>query len=189
MKSKIRPHIETKPAGAEDQKMSKIVDEVDRFFQSVHADIEDWKFSMEDSGDGTRIFVRFQIHINKPMESSKSKKIAVKEPVITRHLDEGESPSHEPGRVRPERLELTGTSRQPDGSGDGLLAESDLASFVELWRRKRDSNQGGEYHKEGAPYMETQLEWEAHIRRSGDRSDGRISDAHDESSKHPNERI
>src|SRR5579863_570218 len=60
--------------GADDEKMHNIVDEVDRFFKSVHAEIEDWKFSMEDYGDGTRIFVRFQLHINRSGASAHPKR-------------------------------------------------------------------------------------------------------------------
>src|SRR5579863_6911100 len=66
--------------GADDEKMHQIVDEVDRFFKAVHADIEDWKFSMEDYGDGPRIFVRFQIHVNKSGVPLKRLATSVKPP-------------------------------------------------------------------------------------------------------------
>ncbi len=69
MKPKKGTGSVTELAGRGKQKMVTIVDEVDRFFKSVHADIEDWKFSMEDYGDGTRIFVRFQVHINRSEDS------------------------------------------------------------------------------------------------------------------------
>jgi len=38
---------------------------MDDFFDNINAEIEDWKFSMEEQRDGTRIFARFQILIKK----------------------------------------------------------------------------------------------------------------------------
>jgi hypothetical protein len=38
-----------------------IVDTLDKFFENLHLEVEDWKISMEEFQDGTRIFVRFQI--------------------------------------------------------------------------------------------------------------------------------
>lgn len=34
-----------------------------KLFENLNIGIEDWKLSMEESRDGTRIFVRFQIHV------------------------------------------------------------------------------------------------------------------------------
>jgi hypothetical protein len=45
------------------ENVEKIADSVDKFFENLHLEIEDWKLSMEEFSDGTRIFIRFQIHI------------------------------------------------------------------------------------------------------------------------------
>ncbi len=50
--------------GSADQ-AEKIVDEVDKFFDNLNAEIEDWKISMEEFKDGTRVFARVQILIRK----------------------------------------------------------------------------------------------------------------------------
>jgi len=47
------------------ENVEKIADTVDEFFENLHLEIEDWKFSMEEFSDGTRIFIRFQIHVKK----------------------------------------------------------------------------------------------------------------------------
>jgi hypothetical protein len=47
------------------ENVEKIADTVDKFFEDLHLEIEDWKFSMEEFSDGTRIFVRFQIVVKK----------------------------------------------------------------------------------------------------------------------------
>ena len=47
------------------ENVEKIADTVDKFFEDLHLEIEDWKFSMEEFSDGTRIFVRFQIIVKK----------------------------------------------------------------------------------------------------------------------------
>ncbi|HLY77192.1 MAG TPA: hypothetical protein VKT21_04855 [Thermoplasmata archaeon] len=151
-----------------DEKMNQIVNEVDRFFKSVHADIEDWKFSMEDYGDGTRIFVRFQIHINKatgPMEPIRSKPMAraleeATDGSVVRSIPAGPSPPGEPTVT----VEVLG----PEGTGAAKRADLDLASFVELWRRKRDSSLGSAYHKDGAPYLDAGSEWKGAKRSNED---------------------
>jgi hypothetical protein len=51
--------------GGKPENVEKIVDEVDRFFGNMNAELEDWKVSMEEFQDGTRIFARFQILIKK----------------------------------------------------------------------------------------------------------------------------
>jgi hypothetical protein len=51
--------------GGRKENVAKIVDEIDKFFDSLNAEIEDWKFSMEEFRDGTRLFARFQILIKK----------------------------------------------------------------------------------------------------------------------------
>ena len=47
------------------ENVEKIAESVDKFFENLHLEIEDWKFSMEEFSDGTRIFVRFQIIVKK----------------------------------------------------------------------------------------------------------------------------
>jgi hypothetical protein len=165
MKAKASAGEKVKFPGSDEQKMSNIVDEMDRFFQSVHADIEDWKFSMEDYGDGTRIFVRFQIHINKTVGSTGLKNRVARDPNQKPGLPR---PLRVPARVaagKEDPVENLEDLSLPDSTGDRERAEKDLASFVELWRHKRDSDFGGEYHKEGAPYLETQAEWAGQKRR------------------------
>jgi len=167
-KSKSRPTLITDRATAGDEKMRKIVDEVDRFFKSVHADIEDWKFSMEDYGDGTRLFVRFQIHINQsgvsgPPESTIGR---VRDPVEVR--ERLELASHGAGRSPADRQVAPAGSHGSDPIEMAQRADMDLASFVEQWRRKRDSNLGGEYHKDGAPFMDARSEWLGHKRSRDD---------------------
>jgi hypothetical protein len=51
--------------GGKAENVEKIVEEMDKFFDNLNAEIEDWKFSMEEFRDGTRIFARFQILIKK----------------------------------------------------------------------------------------------------------------------------
>jgi hypothetical protein len=155
MKPKNHAAVPAPAARPEDEKMNKIVEEVDRFFKSVHADVEDWKFSMEDYGDGTRLFVRFQIHFDQSVVSRSSRS------------SKGSPP---PAAEVPERLELRPTSdgkleskertdravleEEPSDTAAGHRAELDLASFVSQWRRKREHNIHGEFHKEGAPYVD-----------------------------------
>jgi hypothetical protein len=47
------------------ENVEKIAESVDKFFENLHLEIEDWKFSMEEFSDGTRIFIRFQIVVKK----------------------------------------------------------------------------------------------------------------------------
>jgi DNA polymerase elongation subunit (family B) len=51
--------------GGNPEQAEKIVDEVDRFFDHLNAEVEDWKISMEEFKDGTRIFARVQVLIKK----------------------------------------------------------------------------------------------------------------------------
>jgi len=51
--------------GGKTENVEKIVTELDKFFENLNAEIEDWKFSMEEYRDGTRIFARFQILVKK----------------------------------------------------------------------------------------------------------------------------
>jgi hypothetical protein len=47
------------------ENVEKIAETVDKFFENLHLEIEDWKFSLEEFSDGTRIFIRFQILVKK----------------------------------------------------------------------------------------------------------------------------
>ncbi|MCJ7516427.1 MAG: hypothetical protein MUO18_00485 [Methanomassiliicoccales archaeon] len=51
--------------GGKPENVEKIVDELDKFLGNLNAELEDWKISMEEYGDGTRVFARFQILIRK----------------------------------------------------------------------------------------------------------------------------
>jgi len=51
--------------GGRAENVEKIVEEMDKFFDNLNAEVEDWKFSIEEFRDGTRIFARFQILIKK----------------------------------------------------------------------------------------------------------------------------
>lgn len=42
-----------------------IIQTIEQFFENLHLEIEDWKISMEESREGTRVFVRFQILVKK----------------------------------------------------------------------------------------------------------------------------
>ena len=47
--------------GGKPENVEKIVDEIDMFMNTLNAELEDWKVSMEEFQDGTRIFARFCI--------------------------------------------------------------------------------------------------------------------------------
>jgi hypothetical protein len=51
--------------GGKPENVEKIVDEIDEFLNSLNAELEDWKVSMEEFQDGTRIFARFQVLVKK----------------------------------------------------------------------------------------------------------------------------
>ncbi len=51
--------------GGKPENVEKIVNEVDRFLDNLNAELEDWKLSMEEFSDGTRLFARIQILIRK----------------------------------------------------------------------------------------------------------------------------
>jgi hypothetical protein len=154
MKSKKPTRLLPDTGTREDEKMYKIVDEVDRFFKSVHADIEDWKFSMEDHGDGTRVFVRFQIHFDQSAVSADSTTSDERKSVV--------EPEHglsiRGAGAGPTNGSVTATVHEPAGTRAGRRAELDLASFVNLWKHKRDSSLHGEFHKKGAPDVDARAE-------------------------------
>jgi hypothetical protein len=134
----------------DEEKMSKIVDEVDRFFKSVHADVEDWKFSVEDQGDGTRIFVRFQIHFD-PSVGTPNPKVSIESATS---LKVGETGAPRSGTASTSGSTALAVVSGPGGVGAARRADLDLASFVNLWRRKRENGLGAEFHKKGAPYVD-----------------------------------
>jgi hypothetical protein len=51
--------------GGKPENVEKIVDEIDKLFENLNAELEDWKISMEEHTDGTRIFARFQVLLRK----------------------------------------------------------------------------------------------------------------------------
>jgi len=51
--------------GANRKNVEHLVDEMDRFFDSLNAELEGWKFLMEEFEDGTRILARFQIRLKR----------------------------------------------------------------------------------------------------------------------------
>jgi hypothetical protein len=154
MKSRKPASSPDAPEGREDEKLQRIVEEVDLFFKSVHADIEDWKFSIEDHGDGTRIFVRFQIHINSNGVSPAVGTASVV-PSTSDEVKEAANAAPGPGsRAYPRALEAAGGAIEKEGSAAESRADLDLASFVELWKRKRATSPVLEFHKEGAPHLE-----------------------------------
>jgi len=51
--------------GGNAEDVDRIVGELDEFLDKLNAEVEDWKFSMEEFRDGTRIYGRFQMIIKK----------------------------------------------------------------------------------------------------------------------------
>jgi hypothetical protein len=51
--------------GANRKNVEHLVEEMDRFFNSLNAELEGWKFLMEEFEDGTRILARFQIRLKR----------------------------------------------------------------------------------------------------------------------------
>jgi hypothetical protein len=62
-KEKIATVIEA--LGGNRSNVEHLVDEMDRFFDSLNAEIEGWKFVMEEFEDGTRLLARFQIRLKR----------------------------------------------------------------------------------------------------------------------------
>jgi hypothetical protein len=165
VKSKLGRGAASPLAGAGDAKVNNILGEMDRFFKSVHADIEDWKFSMEDYGDGTRVFVRFQLHFNRAGAPRPPAGAKAAGPEHREAHDRELALSTKGGRTLPDGRAVTEDLHEPDASGAARRADLDVASFVEVWRGKKDSSSGGgAYHKEGAPYLDVQSEWKGHKR-------------------------
>ena len=51
--------------GGDKKNVENIVNELDKFLDTLNAEIEDWKFSMGEYSDGTRVFVRVQVLVKK----------------------------------------------------------------------------------------------------------------------------
>jgi hypothetical protein len=49
--------------GKRKKNSGSLTEALQKLFENLNIGIEDWKLSMEESRDGTRIFVRFQIHV------------------------------------------------------------------------------------------------------------------------------
>ena len=65
MGKKDRIAVVIEALGGNKQNVEHLVDEMDRFFASLNAEIEGWKFVMEEFEDGTRILARFQIKLSR----------------------------------------------------------------------------------------------------------------------------
>ncbi|MEM0448509.1 MAG: hypothetical protein QW520_01635 [Methanomassiliicoccales archaeon] len=65
MDQKMQASSIIKMIGGDGEQAEKIVEELDRFFERLNAEVEDWKISMEEFKDGTRIYARVQILIKK----------------------------------------------------------------------------------------------------------------------------
>jgi len=51
--------------GGKKDGIETIVQTIEQFFENLNLEIEDWKISMEESREGTRVFVRFQVLVKK----------------------------------------------------------------------------------------------------------------------------
>jgi len=129
-----------------EKSVGTIVQEVDRFLRSVRANIEDWKFSMEDAGDGTRIFVRFQIRIDSAAATPPPADLEGK---AARPEGAGAMPDTSSGSLR--EHESSSRAKPRSRAGADERSDPDLALFVEEWKRKRERRVGGEFHQPGAP--------------------------------------
>jgi hypothetical protein len=47
------------------ENIALIIDSIEKFFENLNLEMEDWKVSMEEFQDGTRIFIRFQILVKR----------------------------------------------------------------------------------------------------------------------------
>jgi hypothetical protein len=51
--------------GGKKENVGVIIEAIEKFFENLHVEVEDWKISMEEFEDGTRVFVRFQVIVKK----------------------------------------------------------------------------------------------------------------------------
>jgi hypothetical protein len=167
MKPKVRAQTAIEPLGAGDDKMNQIVAEVDRFFKTVHAEIEDWKFSMEDYGDGTRIFVRFQLHLNNSGAPPDRVETSLMASSLTETPVSGTVAPEPSAAVSVDGPVVSATAPRTEPSGTVARADRDIAHFVEHWRRTRDNNSSREFHREGAPYLDGASSWNGKKRTEG----------------------
>jgi hypothetical protein len=65
MGKKERIAVVIEALGGNKANVEHLVDEMDRFLGSLNAEIEGWKFVMEEFEDGTRILARFQIKLSR----------------------------------------------------------------------------------------------------------------------------
>jgi hypothetical protein len=65
MSKKERIATMVEALGGNRENVEHLVDEMDRFFDTLNAEIEGWKFVMEEFEDGTRILARFQIRLKR----------------------------------------------------------------------------------------------------------------------------
>ena len=60
-----REAVMAEAVGSKHENIEHLVEEMDQFFASFNAEIEGWKFVMEEFEDGTRILARFQIRLKR----------------------------------------------------------------------------------------------------------------------------
>jgi hypothetical protein len=152
----------------QDEKIGKVVEEVNRFFRSIHADIEDWKLAMEDDGDGTRIFVRFQIHLDTAGTSSKSGSSRALGGSGTEPVVRDEGPARLGESPFTEEQNLPSNLDDPVVLDSVIRSDPDLGSFIEEWKRKRESGPHVEFHKAGAPLLDAPPEGKSSKRNDAD---------------------
>ena len=66
----------------------------------------------------------------------------------------------------PEGAKVIAEFHKDEEMDDEKRIEEDLDAFENYWQRKHGINFQGEYHKEGAPYMESPSGWDGHKPRS-----------------------
>jgi hypothetical protein len=66
----------------------------------------------------------------------------------------------------PEGATVLAEYHKDDETDDERRIEEDLDAFENYWQKKHGINFQGEYHKEGAPYMESSSGWDGHRPRS-----------------------
>jgi hypothetical protein len=42
-----------------------VIDAIEKFFENLRVDVEDWKVSMEEFEEGTRVFIRLQVLVKR----------------------------------------------------------------------------------------------------------------------------
>jgi hypothetical protein len=52
-------------AGGKKENFQVIMESLEKFFENLRVEVENWKLSMEEYEDGTRVFVRFQVIVKK----------------------------------------------------------------------------------------------------------------------------